>query len=339
MESTRPHLALTALLLWVALAGVAVAAPEGAAAPPSAATAEPAAAAQAVAVTLPQSPAELATRLADLPRTLSGWQFAGPAQSCDAASLAREAPAEAALAGDYDFRWGLTVRLLPPPPSREIVARLLVFAEDLDAFGFFSRRRTAEAAAAQVTVQSFWLGPQLCIWRGPVVLCLTPRADDKVVRAAVLAAGQALVEYLPLPRQLPLLMRLMPQGRNLPQTLRYCRHAVLGQPALGDGLVDTYLDNPGTLTLALLRAGDETAARRLYDTLQGLLAGEAPPQPVVDLGQAAAVLSSHQFGLCLTMREGAYVVAAVGVHDRRTAEGLLQIAGTNIRLSRLSPSH
>ena len=64
------------------------------------------------------------------------------------------------------------------------------------------------------------------------------------------------------------------------------------------------------------------------------LSGGGPATTLPDLGKAAVTVSSSQFGLSYVMLERQYVALAVNVHDRTTAEGLLRIAGTNIRIVR-----
>ncbi|MEI6502189.1 MAG: DUF6599 family protein, partial [Armatimonadota bacterium] len=236
----------------------------------------------------------------------------------------------------YDFQWSLTVRLMPTEPHQQIEARIFCMGEDLDAFGLFAHSRDAKTVPGQIAAQSFWAGNDFHIWRGVFYLRLVPASGDKLLRAAVIAAGEAIAAQVPLPDSLPAMMQLLPQVRNVPSTLRYQRQDALGQAALGDGLVDTYLEDGDklTLTLALLRATSEEAATPLYCRLVGVLEGGEGAVPVPDLGRAATTFSSPQYGLCYVMREGRYVAVALGVHDRSTAEGLLRIVGTNIRISR-----
>jgi hypothetical protein len=149
-----------------------------------------------------------------------------------------------------------------------------------------------------------------------------------------MAAAEAIAAKIPIPERLPLMMRLMPQGRHLPDTLRYYRQNVLGETYLGQGLVDSYFENGEKLTFVLLRTDSEAAATALYARAVAGLSGGCPATTVPDLGKAAAVVSSSQFGLSYVMLERRYVALAVNVHDRTTAEGLLRIAGTNIRITK-----
>jgi hypothetical protein len=204
----------------------------------------------------------------------------------------------------------------------------------LDAFGMFSRHQGEHTTPAQIVTKSIWTGNELHIWRDSFYIRVTPTTGDQVLKAAVMAAGEAIAAKIPIPERLPLMVRLMPEGRHLPDTLRYYRYNVLGQTGLGQGLVDTYLENSEKLTFVLLRADNEMAAVGLYDRAVAALSTGGPATPVPDLGKAAAMVASGQFGLGYVMREGRYVALAVNVHDRTAAEGLLRIAGTNIRITK-----
>lgn len=288
-----------------------------------------------VAKTAPQTAAELAGRInAVLPASLPGWTITEAPAVCDRTCIAQNLPQDAVLTSTYNFRWCLTLRLMPPEPRQPIEARVFCMGEDLHAFGMFAHYRGEKTVTGQIATQSFWTDNDFHIWRGAFYIRLIPASGDKLLRASVVAAGEATAAQIPIPEKLPAMMRLLPQGRNQPYTLRYDFHGVLGQPTLSDGLVDTYLEEAGKLTLALLRAADDMAAVTLYGTVVGLISGGAATAPVADLGQAAVTINSAQHGLCYVMREGRYVAVALGVHDRPTAEGLLRITGTNIRVSR-----
>jgi hypothetical protein len=286
-------------------------------------------------VTMPPTPTALVERLvATMPTTLPGWTLGQPPMVCDPASLASALPQDAALAATYDFRWGVVVRLAPPEPEQPVEVRVLCMGEDLDAFGMLAHYRTDKTSPGPTATQSLWAGDDLHVWRGFCYLHLLPAGGGKQPHPSVVAAAEAVAAQLPLPGALPAMMRLMPQVRNLPFGLRYYRHNALGANTPGDGLVDTYLEADARLTLVLLRAPDETAATTLYDTMVGLLGGGVPCTPVDDVGKAAVRFVSAQHGQCYVMYEGRYVAMALGVHERPTAESLLRLMGTSIRISR-----
>lgn len=288
----------------------------------------------AVAPTVPTSAADMAARLSTIPCDLPGWTIIEQPLMCDAACVAEHVPEEAAIIKTYDFRWSLTMRLLPADPKQEIDANIYAMGDPLDAFGIFARHQGENTTPGQILTESIWAGNEFHIWRGTFYIRVTPTTADPLLKAAVMAAGEAIAAKIPIPERLPLMMRLMPEGRHLPHTLRYYRQNVLGQTYLGQGLVDTYLENGEKLTFVLLRADDEAAAAALYGKTVAGLSGGGPATTLPDLGKAAASVVSGQFGLSYVMREGRYVALAVTVHDRTTAEGLLRIAGTNIRITR-----
>lgn len=298
---------------------------------------EPAIPGPPVAKTMPATAEELACRVLNVvAQTMPCWQSVDVPQVCDNTCVAERLPQDAALIAGYCFVWGLTVRLIPPETQQEIIVRVFRMGDELDAFGMFAQHRNDRTVTAPLKTQSFWSGDEFHLWRGLFYIRVTPTASGKVMHASALAAGEAVAAQIPAPEQLPLMMRLMPHGRSMPYSLRYYRHNVLGQTALGDGLVDTYLEDTTKLTLAVLRAPDEPTSVQLYAAVLAIASGGGSNMvtPVADMGKAAATVESRQFGLCYAMREGQYVALALGVHDRNTAEGLLRIAATNMRVSK-----
>lgn len=288
-----------------------------------------------VATTIPQTPEELLARLGQLPQELPHWALLPQPDICDRTCLVGTFPEEAQEVLSYNFLWSVTVKLQPAEPQdKTITADIFRMDEDLDAYGLFARKYGITAVPAQITTRSYWTGDQLHIWRGMFYIRLTPEAVDPVLRAAVLAAGRGIAAKLPLPDQLPLMMRLMPEGRVIAPSLRYYRQNVLGQLTLGDGLLCQYQEDDSQFTLALLRSKDAAAAAKVFATVTALISATGPATPVPDLGKQAMVIQSSQYGLSYVMWEGAYVAVALGVRQREMGEGLLRITAINIRISR-----
>lgn len=292
-----------------------------------------------VATTIPATPDELASRVVCVvTQMMPGWNAVEEPQLCDRTCVQERLPQDAQLLCSYDFVWGLTVRFCAAEASDQIIVQVFRMSDELDAFGMFAQHRNDRTITAPEKTQSFWSGDEFHIWRGLFYIRVTPTASGKTMHASAMAAGEAVASQIPAPEQLPLMMRLMPHGRNVPYALRYYRHNVLGQTALGDGLVDTYVEDGTRLTLALLRApaADELADTAVFAAVVDIVSGSGSNTvtPVSDLGKAAVTVNSKQFGLSYVMREGQYVAVALDVHDRRTAEGVLRIAATNIRISR-----
>ncbi|MEN6641920.1 MAG: DUF6599 family protein [Armatimonadia bacterium] len=285
-------------------------------------------------VSAPADASAMLARLREIPRQLEGWQLTDVIQTCDQTCLPQHFPVDAQTVLSYQYLWSVTAAFMPPNPQQPIVADVFAMADDGDAFGLFARARNDQAVTAGVRPESYWTGDQLHIWRGRFYLRLTPKTNDELLRAGTLAVGEAIAARLPLPDKPPLMMRLMPEGRAKPQALRFYRQNVLGQPTLADGLVNEYLQDGKPLTFVLLRAQDEAAAGKLLTATNNLLRQGSAATPLGSLGKQAFVMQSPQYGLSYTMREGRYVALALGVLDRDTAEGLLRLAATNIRIVR-----
>jgi len=285
--------------------------------------------------TYPASPAELLARLKPLPAQLKGWTVAPDPQSATgpvAAGLL--APEAAAVVQAYQLDWLLQLQLLPPAPHEPVALEVLRFADPLDAFGAFSAFRTTTSEHTSLKTASYWTGAQYCVWRENFLLRAIPADGGAPARLTAEVAADAALTVMPLPCQMPLMMRLMPDARQVANSLRYYRQNLLGRLPLGDALAADYHENGTQLQLALVRYADDEAARQAYCEVADVLAPGACASPLALLGRQAQVLPTRQFGLAYLVHEGRYLILALNVHDRDTAEGLLRITATNIRIVR-----
>ena len=81
-----------------------------------------------------------------------------------------------------------------------------------------------------------------------------------------------------------------------------------------------------------MRTANDGAARQAYAALADRVASGTRRLSLPLVAKQTQTLRSRDYGLCYLMQEGRYVVAALEVHDRDTAEGLLRITATNIRI-------
>jgi hypothetical protein len=175
---------------------------------------------------------------------------------------------------------------------------------------------------------------QYCVWRDNFLVRALPSGSGAPGRFAAEAAAVAALTAAPLPGQMPLMMRLMPDARQVVHSLRYYRQNLLGSLPLGDALAADYLENGTQLQMALLRYANDEAARQAYPEVASVLAPGVSADPLVLLGRQAQAIPTQQFGLAYLVHEGRYLIMALNVHDRDTAEGLLRITATNIRIVR-----
>lgn len=285
--------------------------------------------------TTPQSPEEFAQRLRPLPPKLVGWSLAADPVIVQGQAISTLLPPDVvAPVLSYRFEWGVQVKLLPQTPPEPVTVEVLRFADPLDAFGAFAQFRTPESAAGEMKAISYWVGDQLHVWRDDFYVRVTPSAAPPAARAAAGAAGEAAMGLLPQPGPFPLMMRIVPQSRQVLHSLRYYRQNLLGRLPLGDGLVGSFYENGTQLQLALLRYPDGDAARDGYCQVAAVLAPGVCGSPISLLGRSAQTILTQQFGLTYLMQEGQYLAMALDVHDRDTAEGLLRMIATNIRILR-----
>lgn len=283
----------------------------------------------------PQSPGELLERLTPLPPQMKGWSMApGPQSATGAAAMALLPPDLATVAADYDLQWVLQFNLIPETPRNPVLIEVLNFGDTLDAFGTFAQFRLPDSTVGELKTISYWNGQQVHMWRDRFYVRVTPTVTEAAGRGAALAAVELIASLIPEPPQEPLMMRLIPQGRLVNHSLRYYRRNLLGRLPLGDGIVGRYVENATELQLALIRYADDEAARQAYCDVANVLAPGTCGNPLSLLGKQAQVIPTQQFGLTYLMHEGRYLVLALDVHDRDTAEGLLRITATNIRIIR-----
>ncbi len=285
--------------------------------------------------TYPATPEELLARMKPLPARLKGWTMAPDPQTAAGQAASTLLPPEVApVVLSYHFDWGVRLQLIPETPHDPVVVEVLRFTDPLDAFGAFAHFRTPTSEAANLKAISYWTGTQHHVWRDTFYVRTTPPPTATPARATAEAAAEAVMSVLPLPGPLPLMMRLMPEARQVTNSLRYYRRDLLANPALGDGLVADYLENGTQLQLALLRYGTDEAARQAYREVAVLLAPGGGGTPLALLGRQAQTITSEQFGLTYLVQESRYLILALGVHDPDTAEGLLRITATSIRIVR-----
>jgi hypothetical protein len=294
-----------------------------------------------VAPTAPTKPQELMERLSTVPEQLQGWRIGADPIVAEGPQLSTVlSRADAAAILSYQFQWAVRVTLLPGdlPPSAgdasHLTADVLKFADPLDAFGAFAQFRATGAVPLQILRRSYANGDQAVVWRGEFVVRMTPPAAGPTIRTAVLTAAETVAGLLPLPEQLPLMMRLMPEARLAPGTLRYHPRDLLGLGFAGDGLEGSYVEDDTRLRLVLVRTASDEAARHAYAAAATALAPGTQSIPLPLLGRQAQIVTSRRYGLTYLMHEARYLVLALGVHDRDTAEGLLRITATNIRILR-----
>jgi len=285
--------------------------------------------------TFPASPAEMLARLQPLPQQLKDWTMApGPEMATGAAAAGLVPPEATETLLIYRLDWVLRLRLVPPAPHDPVTVHVMHFTDPLDAFGAFAALRPADAEAMNLKTVSFWTGACYCAWRERFVVHTPASSAGAPGRMTAEVATDAALSVMPLPSDLPLMMRLIPEARQVPHSLRYYRQNLLGRLPLGNALAADYFENGTQLQLALVRYADDEAARVAYCDVSNLFSPGACANPLALLGRGAQVLTTDKFGLVYLMHEGRYLVLALDVHDRDTAEGLLRITATDIRIVR-----
>ncbi len=282
-----------------------------------------------------ETPQELLQRLAALLPAQNGWQLAAQplivmGEAAD--ELWPENIRQQIL--EYDWQWAVCLSIQPKTPPEPLKIELLKFAGSLEAFGAFSRFRNSEATAANYKSLSYWKGDELHIWRDDFYVQILPAKASPAHRAAVGAAAEALLSVMPEPTQWPLMLRVMPQGRLVANSLRYYRHRLPLDLPLEDGLSGQYLENGTCLQLILIRCGNEAEAQQSYQKIIEQLEKKETAKAVAMIGRQAHLLPSTQYGLVYLIQEKNYLALALNVHSPQTAESLLRILATNIRIMR-----
>jgi hypothetical protein len=332
-------LAMALLILIAAVGGAQPAAP-----PPSAP-------APVAAATAPASPQEMLERLRALPQQLEGWSV-GPetltaliaTPPAPGPQLGDLLPAETAAAIlTYRPRWAVRALLAPENPPQPLAVVVLKFSDALGAYGAFAHTYPEGGLPLQIRQSAYRSDQQTAVWRGDFVVLIIPTAPAPAARparpprpdaGAMQTAAAQVADLLPLPDQAPLLLRVMPDARLTVGTLRYYRDNVLDLGLRGDGFTGRYVEDNTQLQLMLVRTANEPAARKAYTALADRLASGPRRMPLTLLGKQAQMLRSREYGLCYLMQQGRYVAAALEVHDRDTAEGLLRITATHVRILR-----
>lgn len=282
-----------------------------------------------------ETPQELLQRLASLLPAQNGWRLAAQPQIV-VGEVAYELWPENIRAHilEYGLQWAVCLSIQPKTPPEPLKIELLKFREALASYGAFSRFRSPEAAAANYKSLSYWKGDELHIWRDDFYIRILPAQASPAHRAAVGAAAEALLSVMPEPAQWPLMLRLMPQGRLVANSLRYYRHRLPLDLPLEDGLSGLYLENGTSLQLILIRCENEAEAQQCYQKIIDQLEKKETAKAVPMIGRQAHLLYSTQYGLVYLIQEKNYLALALNVHSPQTAESLLRILATNIRIMR-----
>lgn len=287
----------------------------------------------ATAVTPPATPEALAAVLGKVPAQLTDWQLRDTPVAWLPVDVTAHLGTQASDLRDYRFQWGASAAYVAPQGTL-VSVDALCFATALDAFGVYSRRAGQTTRRAQMGTEAFWEGPTLRVWQGPYYLILNAHPPGAETEKTILQVAQALTECLPNPGGEPLLLRLMPRSRMVSQSLRYFWKQLGAYPPFREALMAEYEGEQGRVLLLLARAENEAGARQLYQQTRKLLDTGGESRPLPGIGDQVELIQSNERGLCFVMQDGAYVVNAMRIGDRRLAEALLRITLTNIHTIR-----
>ncbi len=296
----------------------------------------------------PTDPAQAATLLRITLPGMQGWSLSAGPQTHTGEGLRDYLRGEADRFLMYDLRWVVSATLKSATEG-SIAIDVFAFPDDMDAFGAFAQGRTEKTTSALIAAMSFWNGPQLHIWRGPLYVRLIPTQPSEKARAACSNLGEALFAALPSAPPLPPPLSLLPTANLRPCDTRFARRGVMGQPMLTNGITAIYdedlpayylapagkrsgLPRTAEIKLVVLEGVDDADGERLYGELQRVLSLSPQANPVAGLGNAALYGRTAGNSRALLMRVRNYACAITGFDQYRAAEGLMRLLGSNVRI-------
>lgn len=228
-----------------------------------------------------------------------------------------------------EYRFSFAVAAVYSKPDLSVEVGVFVMQTPLDAFGVFSRQRTEESRPGLFPNASFWEDTQVHVWRNYAYIRFIPSAEQAASRLAVRKLAEAVIEPIGPAKTIPALLRILPAGNMVRNTLQFRRRNVLGQDFLRNGAWADYRTGEHRLTLLVLDCGGAKQAGQTLSRLSSYL-GCASQVPM--LGQAALSGASKVYGSTLTMRQGRYVAAVLHAQPRDFAIALLRRVSVNVRI-------
>ncbi|MFO7946416.1 MAG: DUF6599 family protein [Armatimonadota bacterium] len=251
--------------------------------------------------------------------------------------LAQHHPILADIVSRYRFEYAIQAHYTIGTSEQTNCLTVIRMQSAMDAFGPFSLQRTEQAQDLPIPTGAYRLRESLHIWRGVfyVRVCIPagePEAEEKAFDLVT-----EFVKAIPIPQQVPQLLRVLPWRSRQISKPEYHRQAPLGLDFLSNGVLVDYTEGQTTCRLVLMQYPSDEQASAAYEGLRDyLVAAENTVTPVSQLGHDAVQLQSGEHGQCMLMHESGFVAAVMDYHDALFTTALLRTAAMNIRMHLLA---
>ncbi len=251
--------------------------------------------------------------------------------------LAQHHPTLADIVSRYRFQYAVQAFYTLGTSDQTSCLNIIRMESPMDAFGPFSVQRSAEARDMPIPTSAYRLQKSLHIWRDVfyIRVCTPPGGTAAEQKAFDLVTE--FMKAIPIPQQLPWLLRVLPWPSRRVSKPKYYLQAPLGMEFLSNGVMVDYTEGQTKCHLLLMQHPSHEEASAAYEGLRDCLAvSEETVAPVSQLGDAALQLQSTGHGQCMLMRESGFVAAVLDYHDAQFTTELLRAAGANIRMHLLA---
>lgn len=267
---------------------------------------------------------------------LGTWRRDGSMTMAQAEGLPEIAPDESALLETYRARCGAVASYRATESRGSAQVLHIIFAETLDALGFFAAHRGDDARLIVLTSPAFREDGVLHVCSGRSYV----RVQAQTPPTEGLPADQYLAARiemrLPMSGEQPRLLDLLPRGWFDALTVAYAPTKLLGERAPPKALTVSRMLGDTRIELTIIPSVTVARARAVYTMVlrQQMQRGRAFEAP--RLGEEAFVVRDGG-AVCLGMRQDEYVTC-VSAGSRRNAEAVVRLIGSAIRTSRPLPT-
>lgn len=229
---------------------------------------------------------------------------------------------EADLFRSYDGQGLVTARY--PVGTATVEAEIFDQGAPINAFGVFSQLRGNDSPPVEVGAQGVIIANEaVFFWKSRYFVRVTATGAGRPPIAKVVDFARDLAGGLTGSSQLPAWTAVLPaQGRTAaPQ---YVARNVLGHGFLANAMLADYGAGESRCTLALVRAGDEAAARKVWERLKKTYGGRAEEAALAGLGDERFLGLGREERPVRAVRAGRYLALVVGKCDAAEARRLLE---------------
>ena len=156
-----------------------------------------------------------------LPLSIGQWHPSGESRPYSGQEIFGYMDGAGEVYRAYDYRELLTQRYARPSQG-EILVEIFDMGSPANAFGVFTYMQ-GRGPAVEIGQDGEYKNGLLCFWRGKYFVCVMTDNENELARGAILELGVKVSESIGQDGEKPEILHSLPEGRYLPNSLRYFR--------------------------------------------------------------------------------------------------------------------